>query len=79
MFIRQKIINGTQKFYLVENTRRDGKVRQKVLAYLGNNTSLEGAIVQQRQKLASTTRPEAARRIESRLQKLESLVVPKRI
>lgn len=34
-FIRTKRIKGILYYYLVENYREDGKVRQRVLAYLG--------------------------------------------
>jgi hypothetical protein len=45
-FVRRKTINGKDKFYLVENKRVDGKVRQKVLAYLGESDTVEGAIAE---------------------------------
>ena len=34
-FVRKKIINGRPYYYLVKSVRVDGKVRQKVLKYLG--------------------------------------------
>lgn len=45
-FVRRKTINGKDKFYLVENKRVDGKVRQKVLCYLGESDTVEGAIAE---------------------------------
>lgn len=36
-FIRTKKINQHTYYYLVENSRIDGNVRQKVLKYLGKN------------------------------------------
>ena len=39
-FIRTKKINGISYYYLVENKRIDGKVRQKVIKYLGKNKDL---------------------------------------
>lgn len=45
-FIRRKTINGKDKFYLVESKRIDGKVRQKVLAYLGESDTVESAIAE---------------------------------
>ncbi len=44
MFIRQKVSRGRASFYLVESRREGGKVRQRVLAYLGPCDTLEGAI-----------------------------------
>ena len=35
-FIRKKKVNGKLYYYLVENNLIEGKVRQKVLMYLGN-------------------------------------------
>lgn len=46
MFVRRKMIGKRERFYLVENTRQDGKVRQKVLAYLGEHETLDDAITQ---------------------------------
>lgn len=43
-FIRKKKVNGREYYYLVENYRQSGKVRQKTLAYLGPCSSVEGAI-----------------------------------
>ena len=77
MFIRQKIIGNKPRFYLVENHREDGKVRQKVLAYLGSHNSIEGAIAQQRRWLAHSKGPEAIKRHTARVRKLERFVVPK--
>lgn len=34
-FVRIKTINGNQYYYLVENKRENGVVRQKCLKYLG--------------------------------------------
>jgi hypothetical protein len=42
-FIRTKRIKGIDYFYLVENYRVDGKVRQKVLAYLGQFNTIATA------------------------------------
>lgn len=36
MFVRNKKIKGNQYYYVVENSRRDGVVEQKVKAYLGS-------------------------------------------
>ena len=43
-FIRAKNINGKVKHYLVESKREGKKVRQKVLVYLGEADTIEGAI-----------------------------------
>jgi hypothetical protein len=42
-FIRVKWIKGVAYYYLVESFREDRKVRQRVLAYLGEHNSLESA------------------------------------
>ena len=39
-FLRKKKISGKVYYYLVQNSRIDGKVKQKVIAYLGNSGSL---------------------------------------
>lgn len=39
-FIRSKRIKGQTYYYIVENRLVDGKVRQKVLLYLGKADSL---------------------------------------
>jgi hypothetical protein len=45
MFVRSKLVRGSTYHYLVENVRVKGKVRQRVLAYLGAFDSLEDAWV----------------------------------
>jgi methionine salvage enolase-phosphatase E1 len=76
MFIRTKKIGKRVKFYLVENAREGGKVKQKVLAYLGENETVEAAIAQLERWIEHDSRPDAKARHAARLQKLES-VVPK--
>ncbi len=39
-FVREKIIGGKKYYYLVENKKINGKVRQKVLAYIGDKEKL---------------------------------------
>ena len=36
MFVRSKKIKGNQYYYVCESTRKDGKVEQRVRAYLGS-------------------------------------------
>ena len=43
-FVRAKKINGKDRHYLVESRRINGEVRQKVLAYLGEGDTVQGAI-----------------------------------
>ncbi len=43
-FVRAKHSGKRTYYQLVENRREDGKVRQKVLAYLGHYTSVEEAL-----------------------------------
>ena len=42
-FIRTKIIKGIEYHYLVESVRVDGKPRQRVLAYLGEHSTVKAA------------------------------------
>jgi hypothetical protein len=42
-FIRKKTVNGETYHYLVKSVRIKGKVRQKVLAYLGRFDNVEDA------------------------------------
>lgn len=41
MFIREKRINGSSYYYLCKTYREDGKVRQKVIEYIGNEDKLK--------------------------------------
>jgi len=43
-FVREKVSRGRRYFYLVENRREGGKVRQRVLGFLGYEKTLEAAI-----------------------------------
>jgi hypothetical protein len=43
MFVRTKMVKGTKYHYLVQNVRVNGKVRQRVLAYLGRYDCIEDA------------------------------------
>jgi hypothetical protein len=43
MFIRKKKVKGQTYHYLVKSVRVNGKVQQKVLAYLGAFDNLEDA------------------------------------
>jgi hypothetical protein len=42
-FIRKKKRNGTEYCYLVANSRVDGKIRQRVICYLGQHKSVKAA------------------------------------
>lgn len=42
-FIRTKRIRGIEYYYLVESYRVDGKIHQRVLAYLGRHSTVRGA------------------------------------
>jgi hypothetical protein len=44
MFIRKKIVRGVVYYALVESFRMEGKVRQRVIAPLGQSATLEAAI-----------------------------------
>jgi hypothetical protein len=71
-FIRRKVSRGRAAFYLVENHREGGKVRQRVLAYLGPCDTLEGAIAHWEGEAAmlrksSTRAAESSREMWSRV------------
>ena len=42
-FIRTKTIKGIEYYYLVESVRVDGKPRQRVIAYLGEHSTVKAA------------------------------------
>jgi len=42
-FNRKKRIDGVEYYYLVEGTRIDGKVKQRVIAYLGKHKTVGAA------------------------------------
>ena len=42
-FIRTKLVKGISYYYLVESFRNDGKPRQRVLAYLGEHSTVRAA------------------------------------
>lgn len=41
MYIRKKIIQNKEYYYLVKGDKINGKVKQKVIAYIGNKEKLE--------------------------------------
>ena len=43
-FIRTKKINGKTYYYLVESIRVDGKIKQKVVKYIGKSKNLVSMI-----------------------------------
>jgi hypothetical protein len=43
-FVRCKKINGRHYFYLVENLRREGKVKQEIIAYMSTCPTIEEAL-----------------------------------
>ena len=47
-FIRSKKIKGISYYYLVESKRINGKVRQKVLKYIGNSERLAKMVENER-------------------------------
>ena len=50
-FVRTKTRNGKRRYHLVENYRKDGKVRQRIIAYLGEHATVEVAIEQLAQEI----------------------------
>lgn len=64
-FIRQKQTRrGTPVYYVVENRRVDGRVRQRVVAYLGRETTLGDAIAAMEKRIGWSLR--ALERIRAR-------------
>ena len=55
-FIRAKQIKGVNYYYLVENKRIDGKVKQNILEYYG--TTRPGDVSTTKQKVSTTKQPE---------------------
>ena len=49
-FIRVKKISGKYYYYLVESSRINGKVRQKVVKYIGKSKNLVSMIKDAEQK-----------------------------
>jgi hypothetical protein len=45
-FKRKKRIDGVEYYYLVEGTRVNGKVKQRVIAYLGKHKTVGAAYLQ---------------------------------
>jgi hypothetical protein len=54
-FIRTKLVKGIAYYYLVESYREDGKVRQRVLAYLGKHSTVNAALAYWRKQVRSAT------------------------
>lgn len=70
MFVRKKTTkSGAVKHYLVETFREDGKVRQKVLFYLGEHATVEEALAHWDAEFERNMRPlrDAKARIVARL------------
>ena len=42
-YVRRKWIDGIEYFYLVEGKKIDGKVKQRVIAYLGKHETVGAA------------------------------------
>ena len=42
-YVRTKQVKGIEYHYLVEGVREDGKVRQRVVCYLGQHASVKAA------------------------------------
>jgi hypothetical protein len=42
-YVRRKKIDGIEYFYLVRGVREDGKVKQKVVCYMGQHATVKAA------------------------------------
>ena len=49
-YLRVKKINNNYYYYLVKSVRVDGKIRQKVIKYIGKSKNLVSLIEHARQK-----------------------------
>ncbi|MBS1799550.1 MAG: hypothetical protein JSS95_06955 [Acidobacteria bacterium] len=70
-FIRKKLIKGTVYHYLVENFREEGKVRQKVIAYLGQFDAVADAYEHWREQLNEVKSVEGKKNAREMLKKLK--------
>lgn len=71
-YIREKLISGRAYYYVVVSERVNGRVRQKVLAYLGSESNPKTALTRLSNRLDSvrrdaTTHQQAAENITQRL------------
>lgn len=70
-FIRTKRIKGVLYYYLVENYRENGKVRQRVLAYLGQFNTIATAYEHWRVQLKSAKNADEKQHAREMLKKLK--------
>ena len=68
-FIRRKTIKGAEYHYLVEGVRKDGKVRQRVICYLGRHSTVKSALAYwtRQQKAENSTDRKHARSMVAKL------------
>jgi hypothetical protein len=77
-FVRRKLVRGVERCYLVENHRDHGRVRQRMIAYLGPCATVDEAIefwaayAKRCRELATT--PDARRREAARAERAERRV-----
>lgn len=64
-FVRYKIVKGRKYYYLVRNSRENGKHRQQVLCYLGQHKSLVEAIAYEKDMVSLHLRFAAAHEQEA--------------
>ncbi|VVB51004.1 Uncharacterised protein [uncultured archaeon] len=60
MFVRTKTISGRTYYYLVENKRINGKVRQKVLEYIGPTAPKPEAVEEIKRRQKGAKAPQTA-------------------
>ena len=70
-FIRQKTVKGKVYYYLCEGIWEDGKVRQKVLLYLGKFESVQQAYHHWQGQVTAATAAKAKSRARAMVKKLE--------
>jgi hypothetical protein len=71
MFVRKKLVKGHVYFQLVENTWANGKVKQRLLLYLGPHSTLQAAHKHWKRELDRETDTERKRRARQMLADIE--------
>jgi len=70
-FVRTKLVKGIEYHYLVESYREDGKPRQRVLAYLGEHSTVKAALEHWRRELRTARDAEGKRHAREMVSKLK--------
>lgn len=71
-YIRTKLVKGIAYYYLVEGVREGGKVRQRVLLYLGKHSTVKEALAHWRKELKVAKDAESRKHARQMVRKLEA-------